>query len=70
MNQTVKANLKTFTLGLNEDCRRFGNVKLYTISSSGVGLGIPSILSNEKTPTVTPMNPGETEKFPAQRREV
>lgn len=38
MNQTVKANLKTFTLGLNEDCQHFGNAKLYTISSEAVRL--------------------------------
>lgn len=62
MNQTVKANLKTFTLGLKEDCQRFENAKLYTISSSGVGLGIPSSLSDEKAPMVTPMNPGESER--------
>lgn len=62
MNQTVKANLKTFTLGLNEDCQRFGNAKLYTISSNGVGLGIPSSPSNEKAPMVTPMNQGNSER--------
>lgn len=64
MNQTVKANLKTFTLGLNEDCQRFGNAKSYTISSNGVGLGIPSGLSNEKAP----MNQGgNLEKVTAKR---
>lgn len=58
MNQTVKANLKTFTLGLNEDCQRFGNAKLYTISSNAVSLSIPSSLSDEKVLMVTLMNQG------------
>lgn len=40
-NQTVKANLKTFTLGLNEDCQCLENVKLYTISSKSAGLDVP-----------------------------
>lgn len=60
VNQTVKANLKTFTLGLNEGCQRLGNAKLYTISSKGVSRGILSSLSKEKAPTVTPMNQGES----------
>ena len=62
VNQTVKANLKTFTLGLNEDCQSFANAKLYTISSKGVSLGIPSSFSNEKAPMVTPMNEGESQR--------
>ena len=62
VNQTVKANLKTFTLGLNEDCQHFANAKLYTISSKGVSLGIPSSFSNEKVPMVTPMNQGESQR--------
>jgi hypothetical protein len=59
VNQTVKANLKTFTLGLNEDCQHLGNAKLYTISSRSVSLGIPSSLPNKKAPTVTLMSHGE-----------
>lgn len=62
VNQTVKANLKTFTLGLNEDCQRFANAKLYTISSKGVSLGIHSSFSNEKAPMVTLMNQGENQR--------
>lgn len=62
VNQTVKANLKTFTLGLKEDCQHFANAKLYTISSKGVSLGIPSSFSNEKAPMVTPMNQGESQR--------
>lgn len=38
-NQTVKANLKAFTLGLKEDCQSWEAVKLYTISSDTVGEG-------------------------------
>lgn len=38
-NQTVKANLKAFTLGLKEDCQGWEVVKLYTIISKSVGEG-------------------------------
>ena len=60
VHQTVKANLKTFTLGLNEDCQHFANAKLYTISSDSVSSGTPGSLSNEKAPMVTLMKQGES----------